>query len=369
MMKVRRHVKPRSVKPRSFWGATAVAIAISLVGCGPQIEGENDLADLSPADETAATEEMLSVVASYSVLCDLVEAVAVDRVDLNCLIDPAQDPHVYEGTPRDRQAIEQADLVFYGGLDFEPAIVAMIGATDTPAPKIALHEEAVPEPIMGHHDHGHSQDHDHDDYDHGHSHDHDHSHDHADDDLVPDPHVWHDVNNTIRMVEIIESNLAELDTENAEFYGSNAAVYIDKLEQLHAWIPEQIATIPENQRRLITTHDALGYYAEAYGLTVEGTLLGISTEEEPTAATVKSLSDSIKAEGVPTIFAELTADDRVLQTVANEANVTVSEKPLIADGLGDRGTPEGTYVGMMEYNTCVIVEGLGGQCSPFEPQT
>jgi ABC-type Zn uptake system ZnuABC Zn-binding protein ZnuA len=99
-------------------------------------------------------------------------------------------------------------------------------------------------------------------------------------------------------------------------------------------------------------------------LTVEGTLLGVSTEEEPTAAQINVLSKAIRDKALPTIFAELTADDRVLKTVADEAGVTISEQVLLADGLGPEGTPEGTYTGMLIYNTCAIVDGLGGKCAP-----
>ena len=110
----------------------------------------------------------------------------------------------------------------------------------------------------------------------------------------------------------------------------------------------------------------MSYYARAYGLVVEGTLLGISTEEEPTAAEVKSLTEGIQAIGVPMVFAELTSNDKVLRTVANEADVDISEDVLIADGIGEKGTPSGTYQGMLAYNTCTIVFGLGGTCSEFE---
>lgn len=321
-------------------------------------------------------DELPSVVSSHSVLCDLVETVAGDKVSLTCLIDRAQDPHAYKGTPRDRQRIEQADLVFYAGLEFEPAIGDMIEASEGKAPKIALHEQAVPEPLMAeHHHHGEERHkeggHRHEE-DNEHEEDHEHEADgdrkaHGEEELEPDPHVWHDVENAIRMVQLIRENLANIDPASADSYNRNAETFIATLEKLDAWIPQQIATIPENRRRLVTTHEALGYYANAYGLPIEGTLLGTSSDEEPSAARVKSLVEAIKAAGVPVLFAEFSANDKVLQTVANEAGVSISEKPLIADGLGEKGTPAGTYPGMMEYNTCAIATGLGGQCTPFNP--
>lgn len=334
--------------------------------------------------------ELPSVVGSHSVICDLVETVAGDKVSLTCLIDRAQDPHAYKGTPRDRQRIEQADLVFYAGLEFEPAIGDMIEASQGKAPKIAVHEKAVPEPLMAkHHHHGEyeeghegeahgegQEDHEHEAHGesekgheheaHGEGEEGDHEA-HSEEELEPDPHVWHDVENAIRMVQLIRENLANIDPANADNYNRNAENFIATLEKLDAWIPQQIATIPENKRRLVTTHDALGYYANAYSLPIEGTLLGVSSDEEPSAARVKSLAEAIKAAGVPVLFAEFSANDKVLQTVANEAGVSISEKALIADGLGEKGTPAGTYPGMMEYNTCAIAKGLGGKCTPFNP--
>ena len=286
--------------------------------------------------EAAADDWPPEVVASYSVICDLASQVAADAVELNCLIPPNQDPHTYEATPSDREAVDTADLVFYAGLNFEPSIIDMATASYSEAPKIALHDESVQELIEVEEEGA----------------------------LEPDPHVWHDVENGLAMVALIRDNLIAVDPDNAEMYTENAAQLTAELETLDTWIPEQIATIPEGQRRLITTQDAMSYYARAYGLVVEGTLLGLSTEGELTAAQVKALSDSIQAIGVPIVFAELTANDKVLQTVANEAGVYIDV--LIADGIGEEGTPAGTYQGMLVYNTCTIVTGLGGTCSEFE---
>ena len=143
--------------------------------------------------------------------------------------------------------------------------------------------------------------------------------------------------------------------------------YNAKLDKLDAWVKQQIALIPADKRRLVTTHDAMSYYARAYNLKVEGTLLGLNTEEQPSATKVKELSNEIKSKGVPTVFAELTANDKVLKVVAKEAGVKVTEEPLIADGIGAKGTPEGSYTGMIEYNTCIIVKSLSDkECQPFE---
>ncbi|MEM9946211.1 MAG: zinc ABC transporter substrate-binding protein, partial [Cyanobacteria bacterium P01_D01_bin.36] len=225
---------------------------------------------------------------------------------------------------------------FYAGLNFEPSIIDMATAADSEAPKIALHDEAVQQLIEVEEEGA----------------------------LEPDPHVWHDVENGLEMVALIRDNLVAVDPDNADMYTKNAEQLTAELQTLDAWIPEQSATIPEEQRRLVTTHDAMSYYAKAYGLTVEGTLLGVSTEEEPTAAKINEIATSIRDKSIPIIFAELTADDRILKTVADEAGVTISEQVLLADGLGAEGTPGESYTGMLVYNTCSIVDGLGGECAP-----
>ena len=318
--------------------AGAIALVLGLASCTSP--APTDSADGAAESDTATTdvadESTIDVVASYSVICDLAGQIAADAVQLTCLIPPDQDPHTYEATPSDREAVETADLVFYAGLNFEPAIIEMAEASDSEAPKIALHDESVQQVIEVEEEGA----------------------------VEPDPHVWHDVENGLEMVALIRDNLIAVDPDNADTYTENADQLTAELEALDTWIPEQIATIPEAQRRLVTTHDAMSYYAVAYGLTVEGTLLGVSTEDEPTAAKINELATSIRDKSIPIIFAELTADDRVLKTVADEADVTISEQVLLADGLGAEGTPGATYTGMLVYNTCAIVDGLGGECAP-----
>ena len=315
--------------------AGAIALLIGLVGCTSSTPTSSSDSEPEAATETAE-DSSIDVVASYSVICDIATQIVADAAQLNCLIPSDQDPHTYQAKPSDREAIDTADLVFYAGLNFEPAIIGMATASDSEAPKIALHDEAVQQ-IIEVEEEG---------------------------EVNPDPHVWHDVENGLAMVTLIVDNLVAIDPDNADVYTQNAEQLTAELQALDTWIPEQIATIPEPQRRLITTHDAMGYYAQAYGLTVEGTLLGMSTEEQPTATQVNVLSKSIRDKAIPTIFAELTADDRVLKTVADEAGVSISEKVLLADGLGPDDTPGESYTGMLVYNTCAIVDGLGGKCAP-----
>ncbi|MGK7888984.1 MAG: zinc ABC transporter substrate-binding protein [Leptolyngbyaceae cyanobacterium] len=320
----------------------AIALTFGLASCSTPSSTSSDSSqaeattDSETVESATADESPVDVIASYSVICDITTQIVGDAAQLNCLIPSDQDPHTYKAKPSDREAIDTADLVFYAGLNFEPAIISMATASESEAPKIALHDEAVQQVIEVE----------------------------EEGEVNPDPHIWHDVENGLAMVGLIRDNLVAIDPDNADTYTKNAEQLTAELQALDTWIPEQIATIPEPQRRLITTHDAMGYFAQAYGLTVEGTLLGVSTEEEPTAAQVKELSTAIREKSIPTIFAELTADDRVLKTVADEAGVSISEQVLLADGLGAAGTPGETYTGMLVYNTCASVDGLGGECAP-----
>ncbi|MFS8881127.1 metal ABC transporter solute-binding protein, Zn/Mn family, partial [Synechococcus sp. H55.11] len=138
------------------------------------------------------------------------------------------------------------------------------------------------------------------------------------------------------------------------------AAYRAELEELHAWIAEQIQTIPPGNRVLVTTHDAFAYYTQAYGLKMGGSLLGISTEEQPSAQTVARLVEEIRALGVPAVFAETTLNPALIQTVAAEAGVQVAEQELYSDSLGEPGSGAETYIAMMRHNTCTIVGALGG---------
>ena len=361
------------------------------------------------------------VVATYSVLCDLTEQIAESTVDVDCLIGAGEDPHVYSATPADRRAIEDADLVLYGGYNFEPAIIQMIEATETDAPKVAVSEVAVPEPLEGgHHDHGHEDhdehgdedhdDHGHEDHDEHGDEDHDehgdedhddHDHeqskagdegvneqaeqgdeDHAEhgdedhdehgdedhdehgdeEDMEADPHVWHDAENGIAMVKEIQTQLSAVSPENAALYATNAEALVAQLEQLDTWIQTQIDTVPADSRTLISTHDALGYYADAYGIEIEPALDSFSTEARPSAAAIRELVEVVKETGVQSIFVESTSNPGLIEAVARETDIAVSEDPIYADSLGEEGTVAASYQGMLMANTCTIVDGLGGTC-------
>ncbi|MBW4649031.1 MAG: zinc ABC transporter substrate-binding protein [Kastovskya adunca ATA6-11-RM4] len=358
-------LKCLQVRNYSLWGSTVLALAVGLTGCG---SGGETAGNQSATRQTASGEKP-AVVASYSVLCDFTEQIAQDTVDLTCLVGADEDPHAYNATPGDRKAVETAQLVLYGGYDHEPAIINLVEAVQTNAPKVAVHEEAVSNPIVaqGHHDHeedGHDE-HEGEETASGQAGE---AAAKGDEGTHPDPHVWHDVKNAVAMIETIENHLAEIQPDSADLYARNAEQLKGELQQLDSWVKAQVGTIPEGRRKLVTTHDALSYYAQAYGLELVGALQGVVADEQPTASRVRELVQEIEKANVPTIFAEVTTNDRVIGTVAREANVKVSERELYVDGLGAKGSEAGTYAGMISHNTCAIVDGLGGKCTPFEGQ-
>ena len=348
-------LKNLSLKTRFIGSATVLTLALGWVGCTSNPQTTNPAPNTTSATTPAPGDSNRpKVVATSSVLCDITEKIAQDTVNLTCLIPAGTDPHAYQPKPSDRKAIEQANLILYNGYGFETDLIKLIKSTQNSAPKVAVGEIAVPKPLKGEQD--------------------DHKHEHGEkaqanqDHGEFDPHVWHDAKNGVRMVEAVRDQLEKISPNQADTYSSNAEKMTRELTQLDSWIQSQISTIPAQQRKLVTTHDAMGYYATAYGIPMEGALQGISTEEKPTARRVKELVGEIKRANVPTIFAEATINPKLIETVSREAKVKVSEQKLLADGLGEKGTHADTYAKMLIANTQAIVEGLGGKYTAFQVQ-
>ncbi len=305
--------------------AVLLLLGLGLLGC--------DAADpLSTSDgpSNAPGDTRPDVVATSTVIADWVAQVGGDQIELTSILQPGADPHVYEPVPADTIAFEDADLIFYNGYNLEPNLIRLLNAAGVDAERIALGEVVPPLDLQ------------------------------KGSTTVPDPHVWGDVSNAVPMVEAIRDQLIELAPDQAELFTANAAAYVSELNQLHDWIEIQTATIPPEQRQLVTTHDAFQYYANAYGLTVVGTLIGLSTEEQPSARTVQQLVSSIQDAEVPAIFAETTINPQLITTVASESGVALAPKALYSDSIGAPGSDGDSYLAMMAANTRSIVENLGG---------
>ncbi|MEM9163762.1 MAG: zinc ABC transporter substrate-binding protein [Cyanobacteria bacterium P01_F01_bin.4] len=302
----------------------SVGFSLGLVGCkGPAEPGSQ------------SSSEQPQVIATSTILANLADSISGDEVEVTGILNPGDDPHIYEPVPQDTVAIERADLIFYNGYNLEPQLTRLI--EEAQGQKVAVGE--VAEPLSFQYQ-GQAE---------------------------PDPHVWGDVENAIAMVAAIRDSLIQLDPDSADAYTDNAESLIAELSNLDTWIEQQIATIPPEQRKLVTTHDAFQYYTNAYGLEVLGTLIGISTEEQPSAQTVQNLVETIKVANVPAIFAETTLNPQLIRTVAEEAGVILAPNELYSGSIGAPGSPGDSYINMMVANTETIVTGLGGESFPFEP--
>ena len=174
-----------------------------------------------------------------------------------------------------------------------------------------------------------------------------------------DPHLWHDVKNAIHMVGMIRDSLAEADPPNAEKYKANAAAYLDRLKALDAWAVEKVGTLPAGKRKLVTSHDTFGYFANRYGFEVVGTMLAsFSTEASgPSPATFAKLVEAVRAVKVPAIFAENVHNPKLMERLAKESGVKLAP-PLFTDALGKAGSPGETYEKMIRHNVTTIVDAL-----------
>ena len=288
----------------------------------------------------------LQVVASFSILGDLVQNVGGEAVEVTTLIGPGVDAHTYDPAPADLVVLTQADVIFENGLGFEPWLDGFFASAQPSGTRVVVTEGITPrEAGAGDEHEGEAQL----------------EEDGAHELGQFDPHVWHDVANVIVMVGNIRDALVAADPARAELYKANAAAYIAELEALDASIREQVATLPEERRKLVTSHDSLGYFADAYGFTILGDVFGsLSTEAgDPSAREIATLITQIEEAGVPAIFAENVTNPDLMESIAAEAGVALAP-PLYTDALGPPGSPGDTYIGMMESNVTTIVDALSG---------
>ena len=346
----------------------------------------------TPAQPDIEPAEPIKVAASLNLIEDWVENVGGDRVEATSLMPIGSDPHTFQPGPRAVAEIAEADLALIIGLRLEahwlgelvknaardPSTVVELGDVVDPIEFVEIHD--APADGHDHDDHDHDHDHDHEDGDANHSHDHDHEdgdadhdhesgdadHDHEHEDGADDghdhehgpldPHFWHDPLRVKKVVWDISARLSVLDPSGAETYRSNAEAYNAQLDELHAWIVAQVARIPEERRLLVTSHDSMGYFAEAYGFKVLGVILSTATEAEPSADDIARLSQKVEEYGVPAVFGETTISERLAAAVASEAGATLVK--LHSESLSAEGGGAETYIEMIRTNVTLIVEAL-----------
>jgi ABC-type Zn uptake system ZnuABC Zn-binding protein ZnuA len=294
------------------------------------------LPELEPVDLSG---ERLKVVATTSIIGDVVSQVGGDAIELTTLMDAGENPHSYEPAAQDLTAVAIADIIFVNGWNLEETLVDDLGNIGENAIFVPVSANIKPMEF-GNHDEGAGDEHVH---------------------SGPDPHTWFSIHNVDQWTENIATTLASADPAHTETYEANANAYLTQLQALDADVKEKMAGIPTENRMLITNHSALGYLASDYDLEILGTVIpGMSTLAEPSASNLVDLIGTMEAHGICTIFTETTVSDSLAQTVAAELSNCdeVQVLPLYTGALGPTGSGADSYIGMFRANIDTILEGL-----------
>ena len=266
--------------------------------------------------------EKLPVVASFSILADMVRQVGGERVEVSALVGPGQDVHVYAPTPQDARRLTQARLIIINGLKFEGWIDRLVKSSGTKA-RIAVATKGIAPLKEQGHGHGHA-------------------HDHA------DPHAWQSVANAKIYVANIRDALIASDADGKAQYEAQASAYLAKLDEVEGEVRAAIAAIPAERRKIITTHDAFGYFARAYGVEFIAPV-GVSTESEASAQDVARIIRQVRAQKIPAVFLENVTDPRLARQISAESGAKLGGA-LYSDSLSAPDGPAGTYIDMVRHN-------------------
>ena len=266
--------------------------------------------------------ERLSVVASFSILGDFVRNVGGDRIDLTTLVGADGDVHVYTPAPGDAKRIAAAKLVIVNGLGLEGWLPRLVQSAGSKA-KVVTASAGITPLKLG---------------------------------AAADPHAWQSVPNARIYVTDIANALAAAAPDDAEFFRARAKAYLEKLETLDREVREAVAKIPAERRKVISTHDAFGYFSAEYGIRFIAPL-GVSTETEPSARDIAAIIGQIRAARIPAVFLENISDDRLIRRIAAEPGAKVGGT-LISDGLTGEKGPAPTYIDMVRHNIKALTSAL-----------
>ena len=295
-----------------------LVLALFIAGCG-----------------TATTaEKKVKVIASFSILGDLTKNVGGDRIEMATLVGPNGDVHVYEPTPADAKAIGGADLVVVNGLALEGWMDRLIKTSGYQGPVVVASQGVKPRKMAAEELEQGAQ--------HG--------------PLMIDPHAWQDVVNGRLYVQNIAKGLETVDPASASVYRANAEAYTAKLSELDQWVRKELSGIPKEKRRMITTHDAFGYFGAAYGISILSPV-GFSTESEASASDIANLIKQIRREKITAVFVENITDPRLMEQVVKESGVTLGGT-LYSDALSKPDGPAPTYLEMFKNNVNLIAAAM-----------
>jgi manganese/zinc/iron transport system substrate-binding protein len=288
----------------------------------------------SGASDLPITERPINVVTTTGMIADIVLNVGGERVNVQALMGPGVDPHLYKPTASDVTKLENADIVFYNGLHLEGRMVEVFEKMETAGQATYAVASEIDTDILRKPPQFEGQ---------------------------FDPHIWFDVTLWKFAVEKVAKELSNLDPISADLYKANATAYLEQLDELDTYVREQINSIPEGSRVLVTAHDAFGYFGEQYGMEVRG-LQGTSTAAEAGAADVQALAGFLAERKIKSIFVESSVPPATIEAVQKATqskgwDVQIGGQ-LFSDAMGQAGTPEGTYIGMVKFNVDTIVKAL-----------
>ncbi len=269
------------------------------------------------------------VVATISILADLADKVAGGTVQVQSIVPLGGDPHTFEATPGTARMVARAQLVLRNGLGLEGWLDRLVGAGTSARPVVTVTDGLAAQRVRD----GHGAE-------------------------APDPHLWMDPVHALGYVAAVERALAARFPAHQRQFRANAERLAREIRLLDAEARAMVGLLPPARRKLVTTHDAFRYFADRYGLTLVGSIWGISTETEPSAQEVARIVQAIRRERVPAVFAETTLSPRLMQRIAADAGVRMGE-PLYGDSLGAPGSGADSYVGMMRANLRALSRGLG----------
>ncbi|MEM0984586.1 MAG: zinc ABC transporter substrate-binding protein [Planctomycetota bacterium] len=304
--------------------AILLAFLLPLAGCDQQA--------VAPSERSGP----MRIVATTGMVTDAVRAIAGEHAEVEGLMGPGVDPHLYQPSRDDVATLLGADAIFYNGLLLEGKMADALVRTATSGKPVFAVTELVDEASL----------------------------------LEPeefeglfDPHLWMDPAAWIGCVEVVGQKLAELDPDHADSYAANTEAYVAEIRALDAYAEGVLASVPENQRVLVTAHDAFNYFGRRFGYEVVG-IQGISTESEAGIADIESLVSLLVERDVPAVFVESTVSQRSIEALIAGARARGHEVviggELFSDAMGARGTYEGTYLGMIDHNVTTIARALGG---------
>jgi len=288
-------------------GLSTVVAALALAACG----SEDGSGGSSASAEGASGK--VAVVATTMQLQDFARQVGGERVEVTGILDAGAEPHEYEPTPSDADAVAEADVVLANGANLDGWLDDLLANAGADAARVDASKgiELLPTDEEG---------------------------------FPGDPHVWHDPANAKRMVDAVAAGLRRADPEGASAYARNATAYKARLDEMAATIRREFAAVPAGERKIVTTHDALGYFARAYDVEVVGAVLpSVTTQTETSGRRIRELVDTIRAQDVRAIFTEAGVDPKLERQIAEEAGVAV-ETSLYADVLGQPGSGADEYV-------------------------